>query len=259
MPRQNVEAGGGGDAAGLRGGGIFALNRRAVDSRASQGVQGNKGTSMAAANLIIGNKTYSSWSLRGWLAARLAGIDFEEVVIYLYKPGSREAILAHSPSGKVPALVVDGEPVWDSLAIAEYLAETYPDKGLWPADPDARRLARCICAEMHAGFQALRKALPMDLKRRAPKDVGPEVQADIDRVQAIWRDCRRRYGKGGDFLFGRPTIADAFYAPVVTRFCSYEVKLDEVAQAYCRTVVAWPLMQAWTAAALEETEILVYD
>jgi len=214
---------------------------------------------MAATKLILGNKTYSSWSLRGWLAARLAGIDFEEVVIFLYKPGSREAILSHNPAGKVPTLVVDGEPVWDSLAIAEYLAETCPDRGLWPADPAARRLARCVTAEMHAGFQALRKALPMDLNRRAAKTLAPEVQADIDRVQAIWRDCRGRFGKGGDFLFGQPTIADAFYAPVVTRFRSYEVTLDPVAEAYCRTITDWPLMQEWAAAAAEETEVLVYD
>lgn len=215
---------------------------------------------MAAATLIIGNKTYSSWSLRGWLAARLAGIDFEEVVIFLYKPGSREAILKHSPAGKVPALVIDGESVWDSLAIAETLAELCPDKGLWPADPSARRLARGVCAEMHAGFQALRKALPMDLNRHAPRDsLSSEVQADIKRVQAIWRECRSRFGKDGGFLFGQPTIADAFYAPVVTRFRSYEVALDEVSDAYCRTVTDWPLMQEWTAAAAEETEVLVYD
>jgi glutathione S-transferase len=215
---------------------------------------------MAATKLILGNKTYSSWSLRGWLAARLAGIDFEEVVIFLYKPGSREAILSHSPTGKVPTLLIDGEPVWDSLAIAETLAETFPDRGLWPANPAARRLARSVCAEMHAGFQALRKALPMDLSRRAPKHpLAPEVQADIDRVQAIWRDCRGRFGQGGGFLFGQPTIADAFYAPVVTRFRSYEVKLDPVAEAYCEAVTAWPLMQEWAAAAAEETEVLVYD
>ena len=215
---------------------------------------------MAATKLILGNKTYSSWSLRGWLAARLAGIDFEEVVIFLYKPGSRAEILKHSPAGKVPTLVVDGEPVWDSLAIAEYLAETCPDKALWPADPAARRLARCVTAEMHAGFQALRKALPMDLSRRAPREsLAPEVQGDIDRVQAIWRDCRGRFGQGGGFLFGKATIADAFYAPVVTRFRSYEVKLDPVAEAYCEAVMAWPLMQEWAAAAAEETEVLVYD
>lgn len=215
---------------------------------------------MAATKLILGNKTYSSWSLRGWLAARLAGIDFEEVVIFLYKPDTRAEILKHSPAGKVPTLVVDGEPVWDSLAIAEYLAETRPDKGLWPADPAARRLARCVTAEMHAGFQALRKTLPMDLSRRAPKEsLAPEVQADIDRIQAIWRDSRRRFGASGGFLFGKATIADAFYAPVVTRFRSYEVALDEVAEAYCRTVTEWPLMQEWAAAAAEETEVIAFD
>jgi glutathione S-transferase len=251
----------GGATAGLRGAGIFALNHRAVDSRQRGGCNGKQGAlSMAGYRLILGNKTYSSWSLRGWLAARLAGIAFEEVVILLHKPDTRANILKHSPGGKVPALVVDGEVIWDSLAIAEYLAECHPDRGLWPADPAARRLARCVTAEMHAGFVPLRRALPMDLSKRPPKQpLAPEVQADIDRIQQIWRDCRRRFGQGGDFLFGKPSIADAFYAPVVTRFRSYDVTLDAVAEAYCRAVTAWPLMQEWAAAAAEETEVLVFD
>ena len=208
---------------------------------------------MAGYTLVLGNKTYSSWSLRGWLAARLAGIAFEEAVIFLYKPNSRAEILKHSPAGKVPTLVIDGEPVWDSLAIAETLAERYPDRGLWPVDPAARRLARSVTAEMHAGFPALRKALPMDLSRQAPKrPLASDVQADVDRIQTIWRDCRQRFGQGGDFLFGQPTIADAFYAPVVTRFRSYEVALDDVAEAYCRAVTAWPLMA-------EETDVIAFE
>ena len=215
---------------------------------------------MAGYTLVLGNKTYSSWSLRGWLVARLAGIAFEEVVIPLRKPGTRAAILKYSAAGKVPTLVVDGDPVWDSLAIAETLAERFPDSGLWPADPAARRLARCVSAEMHSGFQALRSALPMDLSKHVPGHaIEPAAQADIDRVQTIWRDCRRRFGAGGDFLFGKPCIADAFYAPVVTRFRTYDVPLDSVAEAYCRAVTAWPLMQEWAAAAAEETEVIVFD
>lgn len=215
---------------------------------------------MSGYTLVLGNKAYSSWSLRGWLAARLAGIAFEEVMILLHKPGTRSEILKHSPGGKVPTLVIGGEPVWDSLAIAETLAELFPDRGLWPADPAARRLARSVTAEMHAGFQALRKSLPMDLRRRAPKHpLAPEVQSDIDRIQTIWSDCRRRFGQDGDFLFGQPTIADAFYAPVVMRFRSYEVALDGVAEAYCRTITTWPLMREWTAAAAEEAEVIAFD
>jgi glutathione S-transferase len=246
----------------LRGAGIFALNRRAVDPQNAGGHSGrNKGrTTMADCKLILGNKTYSSWSLRGWLVVRLADLACEEVVIPLRKPGTRAEILKYSPAGKVPTLVVDGEPLWDSLAIAEYLAESFPGKGLWPADPAARRLARCVSAEMHAGFTALRGALPMDLSRHYPDHpLSAEVQADVDRIQQIWRDCRGRFGAGGDFLFGRVSIADVFYAPVVTRFRTYDVKLDGVAEAYCTAVTSWPLMQEWAAAAAEETEVIVFD
>jgi len=212
---------------------------------------------MADYTLILGNKTYSSWSLRGWLAVRLAGIAFEEVVIPLRKAGTRAEILKHSPAGKVPTLIVDGDPIWDSLAIAEYLAEQFPQKGLWPVDPAARRLARCVTAEMHSGFQALRGALPMDLSKHYPGHTIPaDAQADIDRVQQIWRDCRARFGSGGDYLFGRLSIADAFYAPVVTRFLTYDVALDPVSAAYCTAVTAWPAMREWAAAAGKETEVI---
>lgn len=215
---------------------------------------------MPDTKLILGNKTYSSWSLRGWLAARMAGLAFEDVVIPLRKPGTRAEILKYSQAGKVPTLMIDGEPIWDSLAIAEYLAERFPDRGLWPADPAARRLARSVTAEMHAGFLSLRSALPMDLSKHYPgHPVGPEVQADIDRIQEIWRECRTRFGSGGDFLFGDVSIADAFYAPVVARFRTYEVALDAVAEAYCAAVTAWPPMQEWTAAAAEETDVIVFD
>ena len=213
--------------------------------------------------MILGNKSYSSWSLRGWLIAKLAGIDFAEEVIFLRKPDTRAKILRHSPAGMVPVLVEDGEAIWDSLAIGEHLAERYPERRLWPADPAARALARCVVAEMHSGFRALRMALPMDLRRRYPDHpLTPEVAAEVARIQAIWRDCRERFGgKSGDrggFLFGAPTIADAFYAPVVTRFRSFEVKLDETAEAYCVAVMAWPAMKEWVAAAAEETEVIEF-
>ena len=210
--------------------------------------------------LILGNKTFSSWSLRGWLAVRQSGIAFEEVVIPLRKPETRSEILKHSPAGKVPTLILEGETVWDSLAIAETLAERCPDRGLWPADPRARRLARCVTAEMHAGFAKLRDALPMDLSQQFPDHpISPEVQADIDRIQAIWRDCRAGHGAGGDFLFGGFCIADAFYAPVVTRFATYDVPLDAVCAAYCTAVMESPWMKEWSAAAAEETEVIVFD
>jgi glutathione S-transferase len=210
--------------------------------------------------LILGNKTYSSWSLRGWLLAKQAGIAFDEVVIPLRQPDTRARILHHSPAGKVPTLVVDGEAVWDSLAIAETLAEIYPAQGLWPSDPTARRLARCVAAEMHAGFQALRSALPMDLSKHYPgHKVAPEVQADIDRIQSIWRDCRGRFGKAGDFLFGAFSAADAFYAPVVTRFRTYGVTLDSISEAYCTAVTEHPWMKQWAADAAEEKWVIEFD
>ena len=215
---------------------------------------------MADYTLILGNKTYSSWSLRGWLIARQAGIACEEVVIPLRKADTRAAILKYSPAGKVPTLIEDGEVIWDSLAIGEYLAERFPGKGLWPGDPAARCLARCVTAEMHSGFPALRGALPMDLSKHYPGHaVAAEVQADVDRIQAIWGDCRKRFGSGGDFLFGDFCIADAFYAPVVSRFRTYDVKLDAVAEAYCAAVTEHAWMQDWAEDAAKETEVIVFD
>ena len=212
---------------------------------------------MAETKLILGNKTYSSWSLRGWLLAKQAGIAFTEVVIPLRRPETRAEILRYGPAGKVPTLVTDGEAVWDSLAIAETLAERFPDKGLWPADARARQVARSVTAEMHSGFPALRSALPMDLSKHYPgHEVSAEVQADIDRIQAIWRDCRQAFGAGGDFLFGGFSIADAFYAPVVTRFRTYDVTLDEVCEAYCAAVTGHAWMKDWAAAAAEEPWVI---
>ena len=210
------------------------------------------------ATLVLGNRIYSSWSLRGWLLVRQAGLAVEEIVVPLRTPETATGIGKHSPSGKVPALVVDGLTVWDSLAIAEYCAEQAPEAGLWPADAAARAVARSVSAEMHAGFQALRGAWPMNLKRKGPA-LAPDaaVAADIARISAIWADCRMRFGAdqpgGGPFLFGDWCAADAMYAPVVSRFVSYVAPLDPQATAYCAAVMNHPLMREWSEHAASET------
>jgi glutathione S-transferase len=219
---------------------------------------------MAEFTLIVGNKNYSSWSLRGWLAACLAGIDFDEQLVRLSEPGSRAALLEHSPAGKVPALKHGQRVIWDSLAIIEYLAEQRPTAGLWPADADARALARSIAAEMHSGFAALRSHMPMNLRRSNPgKGMGPGVADDIARISALWQDCRRRCagsgGAAGPFLFGAASAADAMYAPVATRFRTYGVALDPVAAAYVEAIYAWPAFREWQAAALAEPWIIPED
>lgn len=212
---------------------------------------------MARYRIILGNRRYSSWSLRAWLILRRTGSDFEEIVIPLYRPESKSAILAHSASGLVPALEADGIAVWDSLAIAEFLHERFPDAGLWPSEPAARALARAVSAEMHAGFAALRGALPMDLMtddpargRRAMRD--PAVAANVARIAQIWADCRSRYGAGGEFLFGAFSAADAFYAPVAARFASYGIALEGAAAAYGAALLTWPDVALWRAAAADE-------
>jgi glutathione S-transferase len=213
---------------------------------------------MTDLTIYLGNKNYASWSLRAWLALKRTGAAFDEVVIPLYQPGSRETVLKYSPSGRVPSLRHGDVTVWDSLAICEYLAETFPDAGLWPSDPQARAAARAVSAEMHAGFAAMRAHLPMNIRSSFPgRGMTPEVQADINRIMAIWRDCRARFGEGrGDFLFGQFTIADAIYAPVVTRFRTYKIDLEHEAEAYCATVLATPAMQEWTSAARNEPMIV---
>src|SRR2546423_1173984 len=169
--------------------------------------------------LVIGNKNYSSWSMRPWVLLRQAGIPFEEVMLKFGDDGKPTAIERYSPARKVPVLILDGEPVWDSLAICEAAAELHPEKALWPAAPQARRMARAICAEMHAGFKALRSAMGMNIRSRHPgKGMNPQSKKDIDRVVEIWSDCRKRFGAGGDLLFGRFSIPDAYFAPLGTRF-----------------------------------------
>ena len=203
--------------------------------------------------IIIGTRRYSSWSLRGWLPVRLAGLDVEEVVMPL-AGGHTASIHMISPGGTVPVLDHDGNLIWESLAIGEYCAELKP--GLWPADRAARALARSVSSEMHAGFRALRQNMPMSLFRSAA-GAGriPEVLADIARIEAIWRDCRGRFGAGGPYLFGAGfTVADAMYAPVVCRFLTYQPELSAASSAYCDAVRAHPLMEEWYRAAAAEPE-----
>ena len=211
---------------------------------------------MAKAVLTISSKNYGAWSLRGWLMTRLAGLEFTEEVISPEDPAMKAEMLLLSSSMLVPALKHDGIKVWDTLAIGEYLHEIRPQAGLLPADAKARAHCRAICGEMHSGFSALRASLPMNIKAHFKGfKLWSRAQADIDHVVAIWKDCLATYK--GPYLFGKkPTLADAMYAPVVTRFLSYDVSLDEVCQAYCKRIMALPAMQEWvTAAQLEPQEI----
>lgn len=212
---------------------------------------------MSGYQLVIGNKNYSSWSLRPWLFLSHYGLPFREVRLPLDSDTFRNQIGRYSPSGRVPVLH-DGElVVWDSLAILEYLAERHPQTQGWPTAVDARAHARAIAAEMHSGFPDLRNELPMNCRRSgAATEPGAAARRDIDRVTAIWRETRRRYGRGGDFLFGDFGIADAMYAPVAVRFTGYGVALDDVCQDYVDAVYAMPAMIAWLAAAKAETESL---
>lgn len=203
--------------------------------------------------LVIGDKNLSSWSLRAWLALELTGEPYEEVPVRLYQADTRQQILAHSPTGKVPLLKTAEGPVWDSLAIAEYLAETYPEAHLWPRGEYARAVARSVCAEMHSGFVALRTHLPMNLCRdQALTDIPAEALADIQRICSLWADCRARFGSDGPFLFGHASIADAFYAPVASRLRSYRVELPEEAATYVESIYQWPLFMRWLQAARQE-------
>jgi glutathione S-transferase len=215
---------------------------------------------MIPCTLVIGNRNYSSWSLRGWLATSLSGIAFETELVRLSEPGSHAALLSHSPAGKVPVLRHGERVIWDSLAIIEYLAELCPDAGLWPADPGARAMARSIAAEMHAGFAALRANMPMNLRKGLPgKGRGPGVAEDIARIGGIWRDARGRFGQDGPFLFGRYSAADAMYTPVASRFRTYGVELDATCQAYVDAVLTWPTFLTWQTAALDEPWIIPED
>lgn len=212
---------------------------------------------MAEFTLVIGNKNYSSWSLRGWLMARIAGVEFDEVVVPLDLPETQAGIRKYSPSGKVPVLLHRGLTIWESLAIAEYLNDLKPEAWVWPPAVAARAHARAIAAEMHAGFAELRANMPMNIRGSYPgKGMTPAVRADIERITGLWRDTRKRFAgaapKDDGFLFGAFCAADAMYAPVVTRFMTYGVQLDSDAAAYCAAVLNHPPMKEWCEAARNE-------
>jgi len=210
--------------------------------------------------LAIANKNYSSWSMRPWVLLTQAGIAFEEIQLKFSDEGAVRGIEPYSPTRQVPVLIVDGEPVWDSLAICEAAAELFSDRRLWPSDPRARQIARSICAEMHAGFRGLRSAMPMNIRASLPgKGMSPAVQQDIDRIVEIWESCRARYGGNAELLFGQFSIADAFYAPVATRFLTYAVTLPPAAQRYAEALLALPAVRDWMAQARRETEFVRAD
>ena len=202
--------------------------------------------------LIIGNKNYSSWSMRAALALAMTPAAAQEILIPLDQPETRARILAQSPSGLVPALIHGRVRIWDSLAIVEYLHEVFPEAGLWPADPGARAVARAVSAEMHSGFSALRQEMSMDIRNSKAIKASDACQADIARVTQIWRDCRNGFGAGGPFLFGQPSAADCMYAPVASRFRTYGVALDEICDSYVGALFGWPPMRTWVEAAREE-------
>lgn len=204
--------------------------------------------------LVIANKVYSSWSMRPWMVLKHFAIPFEEIVIPLRLAESRERVLAHSPSGKVPALITPEQTIWESLAIIEYLAESHPEKAIWPRDRVQRALARAISNEMHGGFQALRQGCPMNIAARyQTPEIGDALARDIARVEQIWRETRERYGNGGPYLFGAFSAADAMYAPVASRFDTYQVPISTETRDYVDTILNDPSFVAWRADALKET------
>ncbi len=205
--------------------------------------------------LIIGNKNYSSWSLRAWFLLREAGIEFEERRIALDEPDTAKCIAEYTDAGCVPVLKMDGITVWDTMAISETIAERFPDKQLWPDDPDRRAHARSIAAEMHSGFQVLRTCMPMNCRAMGRSvDLPDDLTREIDRVIAIWSDCHKQYG--GDWLFGKFSIADAMFAPVVLRFRTYGIKLPSSAKVYANRVLESEAMQQWLADAETEIEVI---
>lgn len=217
---------------------------------------------MSDLSIVIGNKNYSSWSLRPWLALKKTGQPFREEPIALRQPDTTRRILAHSGAGKVPVLRHGAIVVWESLAICEYLAETFPAARLWPAAADARAHARAASSEMHAGFAELRKNMPMDISHdRKAQSRAHLVRDEIDRICRIWTEARGRFGAqiGGDFLYGDFTVADAMFAPVVTRFRTYGVALDAICARYAEAVLDWPGFKEWEAAARAETQVIEFD
>lgn len=216
---------------------------------------------MSRPTLVIGNRNYSSWSMRAWLALRATEADFDEVLVPLGRPETGAEILRWSPTGRVPALHDGGLVVWDSLAICEYLAEKFPAAGLWPEDPAERAAARSVTAEMHSGFAALRSQMPMNLRASRPlAERDPTVDEDIRRIVEIWESCRRDFGAGGELLFGEFTIADAFYAPVASRFITYGVEPRGAAGRYMEALWALPAVREWAEAArAEDLKVARYE
>ena len=209
--------------------------------------------------LVLANKLYSSWSLRPWLLLKQFGMSFEEIVIPLDTPGTKAEILKHSPAGKVPILIDGDVTVWESLAIMEYVGEAYRAP-VWPRDRAARAMARAVAAEMHAGFQALRSACPMNLgKKFAERDRGEPVAQNVARFEAIVREARGRFGSGGPFLFGAFSAADAMYAPLVTRLDTYSIPVFDETRAYMDAILSLPSFREWLSAALEETWVVADD
>lgn len=207
--------------------------------------------------LIIGNKNYSSWSLRPWIAMRHAGLDFTDEVIPLYEPGSAEKVLKYSPTGKVPVLIDGDQVIWETIAILEHLADKFPKAQLWPSDPVARTHARVVASEMHAGFGPLRRHCPMNMRRvQKKRELTSEVAADVRRIERIWTQCRERFGQGGPFLFGAFTNADAMYAPVVSRFFSYDIGVGAAAEAYMAAVMALPAYKEWHDVGIAEPWVM---
>lgn len=209
---------------------------------------------MTQLTLVIGNKNYSSWSLRAWLAMKQAGLTFAEIRIPLDTPTSHQEIRRYSPSGQVPVLLHGDLTVWESLSICEYVAEVFAPE-LWPEGRRERAIARSISHEMHGDFINLRQKMPMDCRARYPGEgMKPELRAEIDRITSILRECRTQFGADGDFLFGKFTVADAMFAPVVSRFITYDVKLGEIEAAYAKAIVSLPAMGDWLEAAANEVE-----
>jgi len=215
---------------------------------------------MSELALVIANKNYSSWSMRAWVLLREARIPFREIQLKFDAAAGIPGVERYSPSGQVPVLLVDGEPVWDSIAICEAVAELYPQRRIWPLEAAARRRARSICAEMHSGFRALRSAMPMNIRSSHPgKGMNDAVRADIARIVSAWQDCRTRYGAGGEMLFGAFGAADAMFAPVVMRFATYAVELPAQAQAYADSVRRLESVREWAQGARAETEFVRAD
>ncbi len=215
---------------------------------------------MAALTLVIGNKNYSSWSMRPWVLMKQLGIPFEEKKLRFHSTEWDAEIERWSPSRLVPVLWNGDQTVWDTLAIAEALHEWFPEKGVWPADATARAFARCASAEMHSGYRDLRGAMPMNIRSSHPgKGMSPAVQMNIDRIEKLWKEARTRFASGGPFLFGAFSAADAMFAPVTSRFRTYAVKLSPESQRYCDAVLAAPGVRAWVDGAVKEKEFVQDD